>query len=287
MLAVDLTDPSYPTTLVCRLLDVPRSSLYRARNPKKPTCSHDRLVESIEKVILEESGSGSRRVAERLKKDGWSVGRRLVRRLMKEHSLLCQIKRRWVHTTDSRHGHRRWPNLVKGTQIASINQVWLSDITYIRLPRGFCYLAIVIDAFSRKVVGWSMSMHIDAALVIKALRSAIADRKPQAGWIHHSDQGVQYACSGYIEVIQEAQGTPSMSSKACPYDNAKAESFFASLKKEEVHLDEYLSFQHAQERIGTYIDSYYNSSRLHSKLGYNSPQEFEDMIKHTTEDRAA
>lgn len=137
MLAVDLTDPSYPTTLVCRLLDVPRSSLYRARKPKKPTCNHDKLVESIEKVILEESGSGSRRVAERLKKDGWSVGRRLVRHLMKEHSLLCQIKRKWVHTTDSRHGLRRWPNLVKGTQITGTNQVWLSDITYIRLPRGF------------------------------------------------------------------------------------------------------------------------------------------------------
>jgi transposase InsO family protein len=206
---------------------------------------------------------------------------------MKEHSLLCQIKRKWVHTTDSKHGYRRWPNLVKGTQITGVNQVWLSDITYIRLPRGFCYLAIVLDAFSRKVVGWSMSLNIDAALVIQALRSAIEAREPKEGWIHHSDQGVQYACSGYIEVIQAAKGTPSMSSKACPYDNAKAESFFASLKKEEVHIEDYLSFQHAQERIRTYIDKYYNSNRLHSKLGYNSPQEFEDMIKPKIEGRAA
>ena len=114
-------------------------------------------------MILNESGAGSRRVTDRLQKEGWSVGRRLVRRLMKEHSLLCQIKRKWVKTTDSRHGHRRWPNLVKGTQITGINQVWLSDITYIRLPHQFCYLAVVLDAFSRKVVGWSMSLSIDAA----------------------------------------------------------------------------------------------------------------------------
>lgn len=283
ILALDASKAGHPKTTLCRLFEVPRSSLYRSLAQKPPE-DYKGLVGQIEQVILDNSGYGSRRVTAELKDRGWKLGRKLVQRLMRERSLLCQIKRKWVRTTDSKHGHRRWPNLVVGMQITGLNQVWLSDITYIRLPRGFCYLAVVLDAFSRKVVAWSMSMNIDAALVLEALRSAIASRQPEAGWIHHSDQGVQYACKDYIELVQLAKGSPSMSSKACPYDNAKAESFYATLKKEEVHLEDYVSFQHAKERIGTYIDNYYNCRRLHSKLGYNSPEEFEDMI---TKDRAA
>jgi transposase InsO family protein len=286
MLALGLNTPEYPKTTISSLLDVPRSSLYRAQKSRAAP-DHSELVEQIEKTILANPGYGSRRVTQELNKHGFGVGRKLVRRLMREHSLLCQIKRKWVRTTDSSHGHRRWPNLVADLQASGLDQVWHSDITYIRLPRGFCYLAVVLDAFSRKVVGWSMSLNIDAALVLEALRAAIKARQPKEGWIHHSDQGVQYACSGYIECVQDAKGLPSMSSKACPYDNAKAESFFASLKKEHVHQEEYLSFQHAKQSIAGYIDDYYNRQRLHSKLGYNSPTEFEDMLKPTTGGRAA
>jgi len=286
MLALSLNDPQYPKTTISSLLDVPRSALYR-RAASAVVANDSALLEQIEKVILENSGYGSRRVAKEMARRGFAVGRKLVRRLMREHSLLCQIKRKWVRTTDSSHGHRRWPNLVADLQVSGLDQVWHSDITYIRLPRGFCYLAVVLDAFSRKVVGWSMSLNIDAALVLQALRTAIKARQPKEGWIHHSDQGAQYACSGYIECVQDAKGRPSMSSKACPYDNAKAESFFASLKKEQIHQEDFVSFEHAKQAIAAYVDDYYNRRRLHSKLGYNSPNEFEDMLKPKTGGRTA
>jgi transposase InsO family protein len=236
-------------------------------------------VERLEGLALEYPCCGSRGLTAHLKKEGRQVGRKLVQRLMRERSLLCQIKRRWIKTTDSAHGHRKYPNLARGFALSRPNQLWHSDITYIRLPRGFCYLASILDAYSRKIVGWSMSTKIDAELVLAALGSAIASRNPPPGWIHHSDQGVQYACRGYVEAVAAAGGALSMSSKACPYDNAKAESFFATLKKEEVYLEEYHSFEHAKERIGRYIDDMYNRRRLHSKLGYASPEEFEAMIE--------
>lgn len=269
----------YPTSLVCSLLAVPRSSLYRAREPATVDFFEEDLVKQIEAVILSCSGYGSRRVSEELKRQGVAVGRRRVRRLMKERSLLCQIQRKWVRTTDSRHGLRRYPNLVARTELTRVDQVWLSDITYLRLPSGFCYLAAILDAYSRKVVGWSISKNIDAALVLDALSKALESRHPGEGWIHHSDQGVQYACRGYMEAVQAAGGSPSMSSKACPYDNAKAESFFASLKKEEVHVEEYRSLEEAKAGITRYIEDYYNLRRLHSSLGYKSPDEFETTLQ--------
>ena len=272
-------EPEYPASLVCSLLEVPRASLYRAREPVEADSAEADLVARIEAVVLSCPGYGSRRVSAELKRQGLPAGRRLVRRLMKERSLLCQIQRKWVRTTDSRHGLRKYPNLVAGQGLTGVDQVWHSDITYLRLPSGFCYLAAILDAYSRKVVGWSVSKNIDAALVLAALRSAIESRRPPEGWIHHSDQGVQYACRGYIEAVEAAGGRPSMSSKACPYDNAKAESFFASLKKEEVHLEEYRSLEEAKAGIERYIDDYYNLRRLHSSLGYRSPNEFETTLQ--------
>lgn len=264
---------------MCALLAVPRASLYRAREPASVDSDDADLVKRIETVILCCSGYGSRRVSEELKRQGLAVGRRRVRRLMRERSLLCQIRRKWVRTTDSRHGLRRYPNLAAGTELAWVDQVWLSDITYLRLPSGFCYLAAILDAFSRKVVGWSVSKNIDATLVLDALANALESRHPSKGWIHHSDQGVQYACRGYIEAVQAAGGRPSMSSRACPYDNAKAESFFASLKKEEVHLEEYRSIEEAKAGVARYINNYYNLRRLHSSLGYRSPSQFETTLQ--------
>jgi len=276
-LAVSSEHTEFPVLRVCSLLAVPRSSLYRARSPRAPS-RDDELVARIEALALEFSSCGSRGLTAHLRKEGRPVGRKLVQRLMRERSLLCQIKRRWVKTTDSAHGHRRFANLARGFTLLGPNQLWHSDITYIRLPRGFCYLATILDAYSRKVVGWSMSTNIDAELVLAALRSAISNREPGPGWIHHSDQGVQYACRGYVDAVAAAGGQLSMSSKACPYDNAKAESFFATLKKEEVYQEEYHSFEHAKQRVGRYIDDMYNRRRLHSKLGYASPEEFEAMI---------
>jgi putative transposase len=276
-ISVSADHPEFPVLRVCSLLAVPRSSLYRARSGHVRGNDAE-LVEQIEALALEFPSCGSRGLTAHLRRQGYRVGRKLVQRLMREHSLLCQIKRRWVKTTDSGHGLRKYPNLAKGIAVSGPNQVWHSDITYIRLPRGFCYLAVVLDAYSRKVVGWSMSMNIDAALALSALRSAIAQRQPPSGWIHHSDQGVQYACRGYVDAVQTAGGSLSMSSKASPYDNAKAESFFATLKKEEVYLEEYLTFEHAQSRIGHFIDQVYNRRRLHSVLGYASPEELEAMI---------
>lgn len=266
----------FPVDTVCRTLEVPRSSLYRAQRPARP--QEPALARDVERIVLEYRGYGSRRVADQLGKEGKACGRRRVRRIMREHSLLCQLKRKWVRTTDSGHGHRRYPNLAKGFETTGLNQLWHSDITYIRLPKGFCYLATVLDAHSRKIVGWHLSKNIDASLALAALRSAISQRQPQEGWIHHSDQGVQYACRGYVEAVLASGGRPSMSSKASPYDNAKAESFFASLKKEEIHQEEYDSLEQAHEAIKGYIEGYYNPLRAHSKLGYDSPQQYEDRL---------
>ena len=264
---------SFPASRLCALLGVSRSSFYRPPSPA-PVLDEP-LVKAIEAITLRFPGYGYRRVVAQLRKDGLSVGTKLVRRVMQERSLLCQLRRRWVKTTDSEHGLRRHPNLAKHFQPSGLNQLWVSDITYIRLERGFCYLAAILDAHSRKVVGWHLSMSIDAKLVLVALRKALETRNPEPGWIHHSDQGVQYACRGYVEVVEAAGGKLSMSSKACPYDNAKAESFFATLKKEEVHLGEYRTFADAHEAMSRYIDCIYNQQRLHSKLGYITPEEFE------------
>lgn len=287
MIALELRRemPLVPAGFLCNVLSVPRASFYRGAARTEPDDSE--LVAEIERIILKNSGYGSRRVSQRLRKDGRPVSRKLVQRLMREHSLLCQIKRHWVRTTDSVHGFTRQPNLARGVLTTGLNQLWVTDITYIRLPKGFCYLAVMLDAHSRKAVAWHMSLKIDARLALECLRKALEARKPPPGWIHHSDQGVQYACRGYTEAVLLAGGSPSMSSRGNPYDNAKAESFFATLKKEEVHQEEYHNFNQAQEAIGHYIDLNYNAQRLHSRIGYCSPQEFEvDLLSKKEEAHA-
>jgi putative transposase len=272
-LAVDF--PQVPVTRICSLLDVSRATYYRPEVVRQESDWIREVVARIEFLILKFAGYGYRRVAIQLRKDGYEIGQKAVRRLMREHSLLCQIKRRWVRTTDSKHGNKCYPNLAKDFALTGCNQLWVTDITYIRLPSGFCYLATILDAYSRKAVAWHLSRNIDAKLVLTALEKALSLRNPPPGWIHHSDRGVQYACRGYVEAVLATQGQISMSSKACPYDNAKAESFFATLKKEEVHMEDYRSFAEAELAIGRYIDQIYNAERLHSSLGYESPDQFE------------
>ena len=266
---------------VCNVLGVPRSAYYRRAQvlgSGKEVRKDDEILARIEQLVLTRPGYGSRRVARVLSSGacgGDRVGRRRARRIMRENSLLCRLKKRWTRTTDSSHGHRRYPNLINGVELKHPDHVWVSDITYLRLERGFCYLAVILDAYSRKVVSWNLSKQIDATLTLEALRRALQERRPAAGWIHHSDQGVQYACRGYVEAILSYNGRPSMSSKACPYDNAKAESFFATLKKEHVYQEEYTTFEQVNDGIRNYIDDYYNRHRMHSSLDYLSPEEFE------------
>ena len=207
---------------------------------------------------------------------------------MREQGLLCRLKRRWVKTTDSAHGLRTFPNLLKdakASDLSRLDQVWVADITYVRLGEGsgFCYVAAVLDAFSRRVVGWHISRAIDAALVLAVLEKAMTGRNPTPGWIHHSDQGVQYACRGYVERLLAAGARISMSRKGCPRDNAQAESFFRTLKVEEVYLQEYASFAQASACIGQFIEDVYNQKRLHSAIGYVPPAEFEQQLTDKTE----
>ena len=233
------------------------------------------LRDRIEKIVVKRAGYGYRRVTYQLRREGYKINHKRVARLMREQSLQCQVKRRWVKTTDSDHGYRIYPNLIKELKITGGNQVWVADITYIRIMTGFLYLAVVLDLFSRKVIGWALSEHIDAQLTLTALRVALDDRGSVEGCIHHSDRGVQYACHVYVEELEAAKIRISMARKGNPYDNAAAESFMKTLKCEEVYLWDYHNVEDVKRRIPYFLQEVYNQKRLHSALGYVTPEEFE------------
>jgi len=234
----------------------------------------------IEQLCLEFSGYGYRRVTAQLRREGQCVNQKRVLRIMRHESLLCHVKRAFTVTTDSKHGFRRYPNRLPGLSITGINQVWVADITYIRLERDFVYLAVILDSYSRRVVGWSLDNTLESRLCVQALEMALRQRRPAAGWIHHSDQGTQYASTGYTDVLCGAGAAISMSRRGNPYDNARAESFMKTLKQEEVHLIEfYEDLRHARERVGAFLIDVYNEKRLHSSLGYLPPVEFEQSLE--------
>jgi putative transposase len=273
--------PGLPLERACQLLGVNRGSYYRNQVEPEPAADDLVLRTAIEEVVLEMPGYGYRRVTQELRRRGWQVNHKRVLRVMREESLLCRLQRKWVRTTDSEHGLRTYPNLLKQAGwrlLTGVDQAWVADITYIRLPGGFCYLAALLDAYSRKVVGWELSEDIDHRLVLAALQQALQARKPAPGWIHHSDQGVQYACRDYVEVLEAAEARISMSGKGRPRDNAQAESFMRTLKHEEVYLGDYQSFMEAKQAIGRFISEVYNEKRLHSSLGYRPPSEFEQLL---------
>ncbi len=255
---------------------------YRSKSYLETKKREANVRDHIEEIVVEYPRYGYRRVTQQLMREGWVVNHKRVARIMREESLQCQVKRRWVKTTDSNHPYPVYPNLVKGITVTRPNEIWVADITYIRILMGFLYLAVILDLFSRKVIGWALSEHIDTQLTLTALRMALEERRPPSGCIHHSDRGVQYASHAYVDELRGAGIEISMARKGNPYDNAVAESFMKTLKYEEVYLWDYRTVEDVRERIPCFLEQVYNQKRLHSALGYCPPNEFEQQWKNNT-----
>lgn len=264
--------PQVSTRQVCQTLGISRSWWY-AHAPAAPAAREVALRAAIEDLVLAFPGYGYRRVTQALRRAGWRVNGKRVLRLMREEALLCQLQRRFVVTTTGQPGLGDYPNRLRAAPPQQPNQAWVADITYIRLPTTFCYLATLLDAYSRLIVGWELSARIDTDLTLAALDRALAARQPAPGWIHHSDHGVQYASTRYVARLEAAGAHISMARKGNVYENALAESFFATLKREEVHLHEYQTLAEAEARLEQFIETVYNHKRLHSSLGYRPPEE--------------
>lgn len=263
---------------LCRLAGVSRAGYYRHWQATAPRAEETELRDAVQRSALKNRKYGHRRITFDLRRAGWLVNKKRILRIMREDNLLCVPKRAFVPpTTASRHHWRIYPNLARRVLPMAVNQLWVADITYVRLAEEFVYLAVILDAFSRRVVGWSMAPHLRAELALAALEMAITSRQFVSGsLIHHSDRGVQYACSDYIARLDEAGILPSMSRPGCPYDNAMAESFMRTLKNEEVDGSRYRDLAEAQASIGLFIETVYNQQRLHSALSYCPPAEFEE-----------
>lgn len=267
--------PQVSARQLCPLLGISRSWLYAQQGRGGAVAEGVALREAIEGIVVAFPGYGYRRVTHALRRQGWAVNAKRVLRLMREERLLCHGTRHAVRTTDSRHGRGRFPNRLAGQVLTGPDQAWVADITYIRLPTTFCYLATLLDACSRRVVGWELSSRLDTDLVLAALERALGQRQPAPGWIHHSDHGSQYTAHRYRDRLEAAGAQVSMAAVGHVYENALAESFFATLKREEVSLHDYRSLAEARTALAHFIDEVYNHQRLHSRLGYRPPSEFE------------
>jgi transposase InsO family protein len=262
---------------LCRLARVSRASFYRHWQEVEPDQEEVELRHQIQMIFIEHRGHyGCLRITRVLHLQGLLVNHKRVERLMSLDNLLAITKRKFaLATTDSNHDLPVYLNLAARMEATAINQLWVADITYIRLRAEFVFLAVVIDKFSRKVVGWAISQTIDHKLTLAALQLAIETRKPLPGLVHHSDRGVQYAARFYMALLEAYGIIPSMSRPGNPYDNATCESFMKTLKKEEVYCSEYRDLADLTAHLGSFIDNYYNQQRLHSALRYTSPADFE------------
>lgn len=271
-------DDSLSISKKCACLSISRATFYRKKGSDEIDKDID-LRHQIQLIVVDMPFYGYRRVTKELVRRGFQINHKRVIRLLREDNLLCLRKKRFVvATTDSNHCLETYPNLARYIQVNRINQLWVSDITYVRLQREFVYVAVVLDVFSRRCVGWNIGRNLDAALALGALDMAFETRKLEPNLIHHSDRGVQYASNEYVQKLKNNGITISMSRPGNPYDNAYAESFMKTLKYEEVYLWEYETLDDARINIGNYIDEVYNLKRLHSAIGYLPPAEYEQVL---------
>lgn len=269
-----------PLQRLCRLARVSRAGFYRWQGAPPPAVERDvDLRDEIQRIALESPSYGWPRITAELKRRGWEADHKRVYRIMREDNLLCLRRRKFVVTTNSNHDRPVYPNLTRGMVLTGIDQLWVADITYIRLETEFVYLAVILDAYSRRVIGWALDRSLEDDLTVAALRMALERRIPARGLVHHSDRGVQYASGDYTGLLKSRGITISMSRKGNPYDNAACESFMKTLKYEEVHRQEYRDLAEARASIHHFLERVYNQKRLHSALGYRPPVEFEQQLR--------
>jgi transposase InsO family protein len=268
---------------MCVLAGVSRAGYYRRLADREPKEEEMEVRSALQRIVLEHRRRyGYRRVARELRRQGMAVNHKRVARLMREDNLLAVEPRAFVATTDSNHPCTVHLNLARRLELTGIDQLWVADITYIRLRSEFVYLAVVLDAFSRKVVGWALERTLAARLATAALEQAIATRQPRPGLVHHSDRGLQYASRDYTELLAAHGMTASMSRPANPYDNAHCESFIKTLKQEEIYANPYRDLEQLRGQVAEFLDQYYNRARLHSALGYRTPEEYERQLGHSS-----
>ena len=260
---------------MCELAVVSRAGFYRQWEQQEPSEAEMALRDAIQRQALAHRFYGYRRVTILVQREGYGVGSKKVRRLMQEDNLLALRRRKFVATTDSDHGFVVYPNLAQHLILTDVNQLWVADMTYLRLQAEFVYLAVVLDAFSRRAVGWALGRSLQTALPLAALEKAIQSRQPAPGILHHSDQGSPYASNAYVKRLESIGAVLSMSRAGRPWENGKCESFMKTLKQEEMDARPYHTMEELEQHLEEFIEQNYNKVRLHSALGYLSPEEFE------------
>ena len=263
---------------MCRAAGVSRAGFYRDWQERQPQAAEVAIRDAVQKEALRHRRYGYRRVLQMVQRSGMAVGEWVVRRILRTDNLLAVRKRKFVATTESQHCFTVYPNLARYVEVKAINQLWVADITYVRLGHEFVYVAVVLDVYSRRVVGWSLGRSLQTSLPLSALNQAIANRQPGPNLVHHSDRGTQYASDEYVQRLEQAGMFISMSRPARPWENAYCETFMRTLKDEEINCRTYSTMEELEQNIEDFIERFYNRERLHSALNYRSPEEFEKDV---------